>query len=1105
MNERSVSKKTKLEQLSTQKRDLIRLLREDRSRQARRIRAYPRHSGELIPASWAQQRLWLIDQLERGSAGYKIPVAVRLRGSLNQEALRSALDAIVLRHESLRTVFVEKEGVPYQRVQPAAGFPIKVFDLSDSDDATLEVQIRAHRAEEVNDSFDLQRGPLLRGRLLKLGVDHHILLVTTHHIISDGWSTGVFLRELTALYTARLDTREGSLDTLPVQYSDYAQWQREPFHAEELQRQLTYWRKNLAGVPPQLDLPTDRPRPAAQTYRGGNVAVELDEELTSRLRSFSQRHGLTMFMLLCGAWAVFLKRISGQGDIAIGTPVAGRELPEFEDLIGFFANTMVLRFDVGSDISLDRFLDQVKATTLAAYDNQNAPFERVVEALQPDRSLSRNPIFQVMFALQSKSTGELHMPDLLGTLEEGVDEPAIFDVLMALVDTGDRVSGSINYAMDLFDRGTIERWVESFKVLLRAIPLSLEGLLDDLPILSDRDRQQILNEFNSPTASPTGRRVHELCEEQVVKTPDRIAVQFAEKFISYSELHARSNTVAAYLRSQNVLPGDLVGICLERGPELPIGVLGVLKAGAAYLPVDPAYPLERIRFMLEDARPRAIVTQESLRSIVLPVAEQIVVMVDGSLRGTTRVMNENSDAERSRAGDLVYVIYTSGTTGKPKGTAMAHDAMANLIEWHTNSPHLSQGQRVLQFAPLSFDVAFQEIFSALCTGSTLVLVSENTRRDPGALLDLLRQESIQRIFIPPVMLQSLSETSLSESADAVESLGDVVVAGEQLRVSDEVRSFFRQRCAGRLHNHYGPTESHVVTALTLDGNANEWPTFPSIGRPIENSRVYVLDERTGLLPIGVWGEIYIGGPVLARGYLGQPALTATRFLADPFLENSGRRLYRTGDIGRWRPDGTLEYFGRNDTQVKIRGYRVELGEIESQLARLSSIREAVVIVLGAAEKTRTLVAYITRRGDSLVDPQVIRSHLKESLPEYMIPSAFVILDTLPLTPSGKLDRRALPVPGLEAYTSREYEPPEGEVETLLADHWMELLKLERIGRKDNFFEIGGHSLLAARVVAHIGKTLELEISLRALFECPTIESLGRRIIDHIAAEIDTEE
>jgi myxalamid-type nonribosomal peptide synthetase MxaA len=1085
-----------LQGLSQERAKLLEALLERRSLDEQRIKPCPR-SAEPEPVrlvtSWAQQRLWFIEQLEGAGAAYNIPIVMRLNGVLCKESLRQALDLLVQRHEALRTVFVDFEGDPRQEIAPHGSFGLQVLDLSGLDGEQREIQLALQIADEAQTPFDLRNGPLIRGRLLRLDHSRHVLLMTMHHIIADGWSVGVLIRDVAELYSAQLTRREPSLPRLQVQYADYAHWQRQWLQGECLDRQLRYWRARLEGAVPELELPTDRPRPAVHRYRGEYLPITLDATLTADLRALARRHNMTLFMVLYATWALLLARLSGQADIVIGTPVANRPRPELEGLIGFFVNTLALRVEAANDLRLPEFLQQVREVTLGAYDHQDIPFEQLVEALRPDRSLGRHPIFQVMFVLQNAPQSQLGLPGLTATLEDSANGTSKFDLLLSLVERGDALVGSINYDTDLFDRRTVERWIASLVTLLRGITHGEQQHIGNLPILTDDDRDLIasFNATHRPRSAET--LVHRLFEQQAKLTPAAVAVLHDQQMLTYAQLDASATHLASRLRAMGVGADQLVGVCLERNLEMLVGLIAILKAGGAYLPLDPNYPGERLQYMLHDAAPRVVLTQQSLRSL-LPASSAEVIELDGVLQRSCRESAENAaiGSIEPNARNLLYVIYTSGSTGRPKGTAMPHGAMVNLIEWHREQFGHENQRRVLQFAALSFDVAFQEIFSTLCTGSTLVLLDESVRRDAAALVSLMNAQRVERLFLPPLMLQALAECFRATGA-IPHDLTAVITAGEQLRITPEIVDFFQRLPRCRLHNHYGPTETHVVTALTLDQDPRRWPVLPTIGRPIANTRIHVLDAMRQAVPLGVVGEIYISGANVARGYLNRAELSAERFLPDPFHADRSQRMYKTGDLGRWREDGVIEYLGRNDDQVKIRGFRIELGEIETCLRMHDGIKEAAVIAREDTPGQRRLVAYVAARTPTVVDVEILRAHLRGILPEHMVPSAFVFLDRMPTTPSGKVNRRALPAPDIAEYQVRDYEPPRGEVEEALARIWQQLLQVERIGRHDNFFDLGGHSLLVLKALFRINQCFRCSLNVTDVYKTPCLRELAARI------------
>lgn len=1095
MSKDTVSVRDKFAALSDERAKLLDRLARKNSGQAKTIKRYPRIERDGLvemPTSWAQQRLWFIDQLEGGGAAYNMRMVLSLRGRLDADALQRSLDSLIERHETLRTVFANVEGAPMQVIRGPGKFAVATIDLRDCERDHLDAHVLLHKLEESRNRFDLSVGPLIRGRLLVIASDEHVLLITMHHIIADGWSTGLFVRELSELYAASQEGRPPRLDPLPIQYADYARWQREGGQAAAIERQLKYWLSQLENVAPELVLPLDRPRPVIKSFRGGTVPVRLDADLISGLNALARRCGMTLFMVLCAGWMILLSRLSGQEDVVIGTPTANRRRSELEGLFGFFVNTLALRVEVAREMSVIDLLMRVKEVTLGAFEHQDVPFEQLVDTLRPPRSLNRHPVFQVMFVLQNTPQSEFALPDLTVTREPNAIETSQFDILLTLDDRGGEVSGLANFDTDLFDASTVERWMASFTVLLRGLHQDDRRRIADLPILPESERLQVLDVFNrTGVAFPKCKMIHDLVRDQARRAPSALAVSHAGRTLTYEALDDKAHHLANQLRSAGVGADRIVGICMERSLEMVVGLLAILKSGSAYLPLDPSYPRERLTYMIDDARPHVVLTQEHLVA-QLPATQATVMTLSSNLTFSGGRDDAAAAASDTSPDNLLYLIYTSGSTGQPKGTAMSHRAMFNLIEWHRQSLSCARGTRVLQFAALSFDVAFQEIFSTLCTGGTLVLLDEAVRRDPRALNELLRREAVDRVFIPPLMLQSLAE-HFNSTGVAPTSLRDVIVAGEQLRISREIVELFRhlERC--RLHNHYGPTEAHVVTALTLAGKPEEWPALPTIGRPIANTQIYILDSERQPVPIGVSGEIYIGGANLAREYLRRPELTAERFVHDPFSADPHARMYKTGDIARWRTDATIECLGRNDDQVKIRGFRVELGEVERQLATCEDVKEAAVMAREDVPGQKQLVAYATLRSQSKATPGDLRADLKSRLPEHMLPSAIVILEALPLTPSGKLNKRALPAPDASAYVRQRYEAPQGHEEQTLATIWEELLGLERVGRNDNFFEVGGHSLLVLKLLFKTNVALSCALQVPDVYRNPTVSELARYV------------
>ncbi|MGB7923853.1 MAG: amino acid adenylation domain-containing protein, partial [Pyrinomonadaceae bacterium] len=1052
-----------------------------------------------FPLSFAQQRLWFLDQLEPGSPFYNMPGAVELTGRLDVAALEQTLREIVRRHASLRTTFALAGGRPSQVITPGVTFNLTLVDLSALLPEDRHSEARRLSTEEAQRPFDLARGPLLRATLLRLSEEKHIVLFTMHHVISDGWSMGVLVREVATLYEAFASGRPSPLPELAIQYADYAVWQRERLQGEFLEQQLAYWRAQLDGAPSVIELPTDHPRPAIQSFRGARRLFTFDEQLSTQLKQLSQREGVTLFMTLLAAFQTLLARYSGQGDVVVGSPIAGRTRAEVEPLIGFFVNTLVLRTDVGGGQTFSEVLRRVREVCLGAYAHQDVPFEKLVEELQPERSLTHTPLFQVMFVFQSATAQTLQLPGLELSELSVESDTSKFDLTLLINERVTDFSGAIEYSTDLRDASTIRRMIGHFEVLLRSVVMNPEQKITELPLLTGAERHHLLVERNDTAREyPSPHCVQEVFEQQAERTPESVAVVFDEQQLTYRELNRRANQLARYLRRLGVGPESRVGLLMERSPEMVLAVLGVLKSGAAYVPLDPAYPLERLSFMLSDSGACVLLTQGALR-VALPPHPAQVVELDKDWKEIAEQSAENLKSGAS-AENLAYVIYTSGSTGRPKGVAMTHRALVNLIYWQLENLKWKTTKRALQFASLSFDVSFQEIFTTWCSGGTLLLISEDARRDAVQLISILKQQSIERVFLPFVALQNLAE-AMDIDEPQPESLRDMVTAGEQLQITPSIAKLFRRWTRCRLHNHYGPSESHVVTTYTLDEFSNDWATLPPIGRPIANTEIHIVDGEMQPVPLGVSGELYIGGEALGRGYLDRPELTAERFVPHPFSLEPGARLYRTGDLARHLACGEIEYAGRIDHQVKVRGFRIELGEIESALTQHPGVRETVVVTRNDAPGEKRLAAYVVARTGQSLSSSDLRTHLRQQLPEYMIPSAFVMLESLPLTPSGKIDRRALPAPEVSrAELEGEYVGPRTAVEEMIAGIWSSVLKVEQVGINENFFEVGGHSLIATQVMSRVRDAFQVEMPLRSLFERPTVAGLAEVIEAEMRSE-----
>ncbi|CAJ5684674.1 syringomycin synthetase [Burkholderia pseudomallei] len=1064
-----------------------------------------------IALSLAQQRLWFLTQLEGVSEAYHMSGAVRLDGPLNREVLQRALNRIVMRHEALRTCFAREEGEPIQVIQPHADLTVSYHDLREAESIRHEAGNREQRAKDLSQAhasapFDLSRDLPVRVLLLQLADEAHVVQVVMHHIASDGWSVGVFLQELSALYGSFIAEQDDPLAPLPLQYADYAAWQRRWLASGQLEKQGAFWQTNLSGAPTLLELPTDRPRPPKQSHAGASVEVKLGAALSERVKRLSQRHGVTPYMTLLSSWAAVLSRLSGQEEVVIGSPVAGRNRTEVEALIGFFVNTLALRLDLSSEPTVGELLKRTKAQVLSAQAHQDLPFDQVVERVKPPRSTAHPPLFQVMFVWQNMPAGELTIPGLTIRAVETPLQTAQFELTLSLREAGDDIVGHLNYASALFDESTVRRYVTYWRRLLEGMTAGPANVsVARLPLLDEAERKQVVYAWNATERDyPIEQCIHQLFEAQVDRKPEAIALTFDGQRLSYAELNARANRLAHYLQARGVGPDRLVALCAERGIEMVVGLLAILKAGGAYVPLDPSHPPERLRRMLDDTNPVAVLVDDigadalaSFESHVAARSPRVHLSRDIAQWRACSPANPSTPRERA-ARRLAYVIYTSGSSGEPKGVMNEHRGVVNRLWWMQQTYALDERDAVLQKTPFSFDVSVWEFFWPLMSGARLVIAKPEGHKDPAYLSELIDRERVTTLHFVPSMLQAFLEDE--GAARGCGSVKRVMCSGEALPPS-LVKRFYRCLPDARLHNLYGPTEAAVdVTAWACD--AEEGGASVPIGRPIANTRIYVLDEYGQPVPRGVAGELYIGGVQVARGYLNRPELTRERFVDDPFV--AGGRLYKTGDLARWRTDGSLEYLGRNDFQVKIRGFRIELGEIEAQLAKVAGVREAVVLAREAAPDTKRhaasnensasnsgekrLVAYYT--GDA--DVVALRAQAAQHLPSYMVPSAYVRLDAWPLTPNGKLDRHALPAPADDAYARAEYEAPQGAKEEALAAIWKDLLPVERISRHDNFFELGGHSLLAITLIEHMRRA-NLHADVTTLFTAPTLADLAVRV------------
>ena len=1046
-----------------------------------------RPESSSAPLSFAQARLWFLNQLKEKSVAYNLPNAVQITGNLNVAGFEHAIKEIVRRHEVLRTSYHTVNGQPVQVIDKSATVTLPVVDLQELPELEQSTVVQHLTAFEAQQPFDLSKTPLIRVTLLRLGQQSHVLVLSMHHIVSDGWSMRIFVQELSTLYTAFRSGKPNPLPELPIQYADFAVWQQQWLREQVLETQLNYWKQQLAGVPPLLELPLTKPHPPVKTSHGRSIEFQLSLELSEKLNTISQNTGVSLFMTLLAGFATLLWRYTHQNDILIGTPIANRNRLEVESLIGFFVNTLVLRTQIQGNPSFAQLLQQVEQVTLKAYEHQDVPFDLVVEALQPERSLKHSPLFQVMFVLQNAPMGNLELPGLVLTPLEIKTVTSKFDLTLSMMETPQGLLGTWEYNTDLFDRETIARMAGHFQTMLAAIVTNPQQPVGDLPLLSDAERLQLLGEWSqTQTNYPTNKCVHTLFEEQVQRTPDAVALVFEDQQLTYSELNTDANKIAHYLQSLGVGPEVLVGLCVERSPEMVLGVLGILKAGGAYVPLDPTYPQERLAFMLSDSQMPVLLSQQKLLTKLTEIKARVVYL-DTDWRRISQESEENTLSSVTTR-NLAYVIYTSGSTGKPKGTMLAHQGLVNYLSWCVKAYEVENGYGSPVNSSIGFDATITSFFSPLLVGQTVLLLPEKQEIEALSAA-LCSQSNFSLVKITPAHLDLLNQLLPIEQAK--HQTRALIIGGESL--SGKSLSFWRTYAPEtRIINEYGPTET-VVGCCVYEVEA-ETPLLGAvpIGRPIANTQIYLLDRNLQALPIGIPGEIYIGGAGVARGYLNRPDLTAEKFVPNPFSQEPGARIYKTGDLARYLPNGNIEYLNRIDNQVKIRGFRIELGEIEVALSIHPHVRQVVVIAHEDTTKSKCLVAYIVANQESPTTTE-LRSFLKQKLPDYMVPTKFVFLDTLALTPNGKVDRLALRAPDWEHRDSVNFVLPHTDTQQVIANIIAEVLQIKQVGLEDNYFELGGHSLNATQVVSRLRDSFNLELPLRCLFEFPTVAELDQYI------------
>ncbi|HEU4453749.1 MAG TPA: amino acid adenylation domain-containing protein, partial [Longimicrobium sp.] len=1028
-----------------------------------------------LPLSFAQERLWFVERLQPGRAIYNMPMAIRLSGDLDPEALRASLEGIVHRHEPLRTTFAVRDGRPVQVIAPPSRFDLPLADLGHLPLAEAEREAARLAGEDGRAPFDLEHGPLFRAALVRRAEGEWTLLLNTHHAVGDAWSTEVLLRELAALYSAALAGTEAALPPLPVRYADHAAWQRAWLSGERLERQLAYWRRTLSGAP-VLELPADRPRPRVQSFRGGYHGFRLPAHVAEGVDRLARAEGATRFMTLLAAFKALLLRYTGQDDVVVGSPIAGRTRAETEGLVGLFVNTLALRTDLGGDPGYRELLRRVRESTLDAYAYQDLPFEKLVEELRVERSLGRHPVFQVSFSVQGMEADPAGLPGVRMDFDEGDTGTTKFDLTFAIWPSDGGLAGGIEYAADLFDAATVERMARHFEALLEAALAEPDRPLSRLPgLLQGDERRRVLAEWSRTEHTFPALPVHALFEAQVDRAPDDAAISFDGREISYAELDGRANRLAHHLIARGVGPETRVGLFASRSPEAVVAILAILKAGGAWLPLDPSNPAARLAWMASDAGVSNLVA-----------IEEVPAELAAAVGGVIDLRNEADGiaarpAERPRISvdldHLAYVIYTSGSTGTPKGVLVTHRGVPNLALAQVRRFAVERGSRVLQFASLSFDASVSELFATFLGGATLVVAPREALVPGPALIETMRRERVTHVTLPPSVLAVLSPDGLPELRTLV-SAGEAVSAGVVERWAP----------GRRFVNAYGPTE---VTVGAAAGACEPDGRPPAIGRPFENVRVYVLDAGGDPVPMGVPGELFVGGPGVARGYHGRAGLTAERFVPDPLSGEPGARLYRTGDRVRWRAEGELEFIGRTDEQVKLRGFRIEPGEVAAVLCALPGVRDALALVREHAGDRRLVAWIVAEPGADQPTSTELRAELKRRLPEYMVPSAVVVMDDFPRTPNGKIDRAALPLP--EAEAGEAFVAPRGETEGRIAGVWSEVLGRGAVGVNDNFFEIGGHSLLLVQLHERLRAALGIDVTLVDLFQFPTVAALAERV------------
>ena len=1043
----------------------------------------PQGDAYVFPMSYSQQQLWVVAQLQRGNAAYNIALDIRLQGPLDVSALQTSLDEIVRRHESLRTVFRLENGQPSQVVLPALPLPIAQTDLRSLEPEAREAECKNIASNDARQPFQLSTGPMVRARLVDCGENDHTLLLIFHHIVFDRASIDVLLRDFTALYSSLHRGEAPVLPDLPIQYADYSVWQRQTLQGTVVDAELDYWKNQLAGAPDSFELPLDRPRGAERNFRGEWMAESFPRDLLDSLEQLAQQEGASLFAALLASFDTILFRYTGQEDVVVGSTTPGRRQKATQDLIGTFLNPLVLRLDLSGDPSFRELLRRARKVVEEAGEHQDLPFERIVEELRLEHDPSRNPLFQVMLLFQELAEGAGEADGLKLTWTGVQNHTAKFDLTAYAEPREEGLFVGFEYNAGVFEASTIHRLLGHYRTLLEAIVASPDTRISEISILGDAERNQLLFELNGTAVDFPEKEsaLHQLIERQVERTPDSVAVEFEAQTLTYRQLNSRANQLAHFLRKQGAGPDVLVGVSLDRSLDMVVALLGVLKAGAAYVPLDPTYPADRLAFMVEDSGLKVLLTQESLLPLWSGSPAQLVAL-DRDRSAITAEPAEDP-AVALRPDNLAYVIYTSGSTGRPKGVQIPHRAVVNFVLSMQSKPGFSAADNLLAVTTISFDIAGLEIHVPLSVGARIVLASRQSAMDGKTLAQLIEAHRITVLQATPVTWRLLVESGWQGKSDL-----KVLCGGEAF--PHDLADALLSRSAS-VWNMYGPTETTIWSTCERVRPSNG-PVL--IGQPIANTQTYILDSGLQVVPMNVVGELYIGGDGLARGYLNRPELTAERFISHPFL--LGDRLYRTGDLARVLTTGQIECLGRVDHQVKIRGFRIELGEIETAIADFPAVRQSVVVAREDAPGDKRLVAYVVPSDPAKFQPADLRDWLKQRLPPYMVPAALVALPALPLTNNGKIDRKALPTPEqASASANGQFSAPRTQTEKAMATIWEQVLGIEKVGIHDNFFDLGGHSLLAVNLFAQITQAFGSTLSLNTLFETPTVEDLARFIDD----------